>query len=207
MKRQRMLLTCFSLLLSLFLLTGSLGVTAFADGENPAQEQEITATEELTAELTAAPTPAPEPTLEPSPEPTPEPLPEPSPEPIPEATPEIDHPLLWYLDIPDSMALPFGVESVTVSPAVVKSVENLGEHRIYLTIKSNCVFLGEEDYAGVTLCVDGQPIAPEDEVVYGIVSKEGSEYKPITLLFSENAWSSLAAGSYSLCISYSSYAE
>ena len=151
--------------------------------------------------------PTEEPTPEPTVELTPAPTEEPTPEPTTESASEIVLAPLWNLYIPDSLEISFGAESVTLSPAVVEDVENLGKHRICLTITSTCVFLGNEGEVPVTLFVDGQHIAPGEAVVYGVISEEGAVYKPITLLFSENAWNGIAAGSYSLAISYNSYVE
>ena len=144
-----------------------------------------------------------EPVEEPPVDPTTEPLPEPTDVPEDVALPEP----CWTLIIPEMPKIAYGTEVLTLSPAYVTDIQNLGERTICLTITSTCVFYGESDQMSVTLCVDGSPVAPGQEVVYGRITEEGTSSATITLLFSEQAWESIAKGHYEMTISYQSYLE
>ena len=111
----------------------------------------------------------------------------------------------WSIHIPDNPPVAYGARVVNVSAATAVDIEDLGDNVIYMTITSDCVFGGKADEMPVRLCVDGIPVTPGDIVVYGMVTSQGAEYAPVTLLFSENGWDAITSGSYSLTISYDSY--
>ena len=94
---------------------------------------------------------------------------------------------------------------MTLSPAYLTDVEDLGGQTICLTISCACVFSGDIDRIPVTLCVDGTPVTPGMPAIYGTVSASGSSFLPITLVFGDGAWDALAAGEYSMEIYYNSY--
>ena len=114
-------------------------------------------------------------------------------------------PTSWNLQIPSLPEIVFGESSLTLSPAYLTDVEDLGGQTICLTISCACVFSGDIDRIPVTLCVDGTPVTPGMPAIYGTVSASGSSFLPITLVFGDGAWDALAAGEYSMEIYYNSY--
>ena len=147
--------------------------------------------------------PAAEPEPEPEPQPEPEPEAESEPEPEPELEPEIEP--VWKLEMPELPSVEYGTASVTLAPATVSEISNLGEERISLTIQCDCVFSGNMDILPVMLLVDGVPVPPGEATVYGFVTADEVSLSEITLVFSDDAWSASPAGTYSMNIFYSSY--
>lgn len=111
----------------------------------------------------------------------------------------------WSIQIPNNRPITYGAEVVAVSVATPVNVENLGDSTIYLTITSNCVFTGKAKQMPVTLCVGGVPVVPGEAVVYGTVTAAGAKYAPVTLVFSEDGWSALSSGRYSMNVTFDSY--
>ncbi|MBP3204659.1 MAG: hypothetical protein J6M66_04470 [Lachnospiraceae bacterium] len=111
----------------------------------------------------------------------------------------------WSIQIPNNPPVTYGTEVATVSVATPVDVENIGDSTIYLTVTSNCVFTGKADEMPVTLCVGGVPVMPGEAAVYGTVTAAGADYAAVTLVFSEDGWSALASGRYSMTISFNSY--
>ena len=113
----------------------------------------------------------------------------------------------WSLEYPSSLTVSYGIKVLTLETAKAVNIENLGEKTLYLTITCDCVFSGKSDEMPVVLCVDGVTVNPGEAAVYGTVTESGASYATVTLVFSDEGWDALSSGSYSMAISYHSYAE
>ena len=67
------------------------------------------------------------------------------------------------------------------------------------------VFTGNTDVMPVMLFVDGQPVPPGEPAVYGFVTADEVKLSEIALVFSDDAWTAITSGTYSMEVLFSSY--
>ena len=107
--------------------------------------------------------------------------------------------------MPNLPHIEYRAASVILEPATVREIRDLEEERIFLAIQCDCVFTGDADVMPVMLLVDGEPVPPGETAVYGFVTADEVDLSEIALVFSDDAWTAVAAGTYSMEVIYSSY--
>lgn len=113
----------------------------------------------------------------------------------------------WSLQVPINLEVSYGAAEMTLKTATVTGVENLGDKTIHLCLTSDCVFTGNSEKMSVSILVDGVPVTPGQETVFGTATDSGVSYAQVTIVFSDEGWRALSSGSYSMAISYNSYIE
>ena len=126
-------------------------------------------------------------------------------EPEPDAEPEPETEPTWNLVMPARANIEYGSASVDLEPASIRGIRDLGSRRIYLTIQCDCIFTGDVDVLPVMLFVDGVPVPPGEPAIYGFVTADEASLSEITLVFSDDAWTAIASGTYSMEVFYSSH--
>ncbi|MDO4465648.1 MAG: hypothetical protein Q4C49_01405 [Bacillota bacterium] len=111
----------------------------------------------------------------------------------------------WLLDLPAQLVIPYRANDFVVETAKVVNVENLEDQTIYITLTCDCTFAGTKETMPVTIYVDNRQIVPGEDTIIGSVSKEGSKYAQVRLVFTEQGWDALSFGNFSMAISYDTY--